>query len=108
MYNQPVETYVGTSSILVDDGAQLVYWIIVEPTSVHAAGTLLIYDGVSDKGKVVARIKTAYTRIFPFFPPIRCSVGLYISIGSVIAIASYTVGFLAEGTVKKQQFPIGS
>jgi len=108
MYNQPVETYVGTESILVDDGAQLVYWIFVEPTTVATKGTVKIYDGISTQGKEVCRIVTGGARMFPFFPPIRCSVGLYIEINTVNAVTSYTVGFLSEKTALKQQFPIGS
>ncbi|GAG61325.1 unnamed protein product [marine sediment metagenome] len=108
MYNQPVETYVGTVSTLVDDGAQLVYWIFVQPTSPGTAATVKIYDGISTQGKEVCRIAVGYGRMNSFFPPIRCSVGLYIEVNVGAATASYTVGFLSEKTALKQEFPIGS
>ena len=81
MYNQPVETFIGEAELLVDDGPQLVYWLFMEPATIATKGTLKIYDGVSTQGKEVARIVTGYGRMHSFFPPIRCSVGLYIYIG---------------------------
>jgi len=85
-----------------------VYWIFIEAAALGTKGTVKIYDGVTTQGKEVARLVTGYNRMNSFFPPIRCSVGLYIEINVAQAVTSYTVGFLSEKTALKQKFPIGS
>lgn len=102
MYNQPVMTDVKEASALIENEPTLIYWIFVEAATLGTKGTVKIRDGTSTNGKEMARIVAGYNLVSPFYPPIRCAMGVYVEKDA--AVTSYTIGYLPERVAKGQQF----
>jgi len=94
MYSKPVETHYGTADKAVTDKPTLVYWIFSDIAVLGTIGTIYIRDGYSTSAPIVAKISSGYSRLSPFYPPIRCAHGLYVDKDT--HVTSFTVGYREE------------
>jgi len=103
MSERSVVSKVAIADKLFEHEPTLVYWLIVNGSSMNHRGILSIYDGLSAEDTMIARVET-YGACCPVFnPPIRCSRGLYITIND--RIFYYTVGYLTEEVALHKQLP---
>lgn len=94
MYDEPVMTQCLTEDKVIEDEPTLVYWLIVNGSSMAHRGILSLYDGLSTQGEMIARVETYGACVPVFYPPIRCKHGVYIAIND--RVSYYTIGYLRE------------
>ena len=90
-----VDTGGAAKSTLIQKNACEVFWLSIYAEADGTKGSLTLYDGSDNGGKLKWQSEPAREHHCLFIPPIPCDVGLFIY--NDAHIACYTVAYRSKG-----------
>ena len=103
LYGKPVRTFVGGGDALVSSEPVYIYWVSFGG-DIGEDGSVILIDGTDENGSVVWRSTYYNGRHYPFFPPMKTGMGLYVDVDTA-AVKNWTVGYLPVEVVEGSERP---